>query len=366
MNYKKMTWTLMQVVVIPLLMSQSVIAEDIRVIGSIKHTIILPNTDSSSQQGVHKNKHDEKVIQLLRIQLSDEAKARLVSRSKDALAHTHQFSYTQPNSENSLIPNKAQLEMNKVPVLDQGIHGTCVTFAVTGALDASIGKGDYVSQLCNLQLGTYLEKHGYGYSGWDGSFSSTVINQIDQFGIVNMDNQQTTGCGGLTKYPTYYSHDPESFIEPEQYRSMSEMVFGKVVNWTDVYQKDDPVKTLDDVKQSLHSGDRLVFGVMIPHADLGFVGAVGKYKTWIFKDTWVLTPEILEGIEHIESGHEMIITGYDDDAVAVDNNGNKHKGLLKLRNSWGKLVGDYGEFYMSYDYFKLLASEVTRFSPPSI
>ena len=92
--------------------------------------------------------------------------------------------------------------MNKVPVLDQGIHGTCVTFAVTGAIDAVIGKGDYVSQLCNLQLGSYLEKHGYGMSGWNGSHAIYVINQIEQFGIINMEKQKKLGCGGMKSYPT--------------------------------------------------------------------------------------------------------------------------------------------------------------------
>lgn len=93
------------------------------------------------------------------------------------------------------------------------------------------------------------------------------------------------------------------------------------------------------------------------------MGAVGKHNTWIYKDTWLLTPEILNGLENTKSVHEMIIAGYDDNAVGVDDRGINHKGLLILRNSWGTSVGDWGEFYMSYDYFKLLAFDVTRFSP---
>jgi C1A family cysteine protease len=229
-----------------------------------------------------------------------------------------------------------------------------------------MSKNDYISQLCSLQLGSYLEKHGYGISGWDGSYAISVINQIEQFGVVNKKKQKSVGCGGLTQYPTNSSHNPNSFMEPEQYRAISESVFGKVVNWSDVFQKNDPVKTLDEVKQALNSGDRLVFAVLLPRTDLGLVGAVGKHNTWIYKDSWVLTPEILKGIDNVEAAHEMIITGYDDNAVAVDNKRLKHKGLLTLRNSWGSSVGDYGEFYMSYDYFKLLAYDVQRFSPSSI
>ena len=60
------------------------------------------------------------------------------------------------------------------------------------------------------------------------------------------------------------------------------------------------------------------------------------------------------------AGHEMIITGYDDRAVAIDDHGRAHKGLLTLRNSWGALAGDKGDFYMSYDYFKAFVMEVQR------
>ncbi|MGF2339111.1 C1 family peptidase, partial [Acinetobacter baumannii] len=59
-------------------------------------------------------------------------------------------------------------------------------------------------------------------------------------------------------------------------------------------------------------------------------------------------------------GHEMIITGYDDNAIAVDDNGREHKGLFTLRNSWGEQFGDKGNFYMSYDYFKVLTIEAQR------
>ena len=91
--------------------------------------------------------------------------------------------------------------MNNVPVLDQGQHGSCVTFAVTAAYDAVIGSGDYISQLCQLQLGNYLEANGYGYSGWNGSLGRYVLSQIDSFGIVTKAQEASYGCGGLYQYP---------------------------------------------------------------------------------------------------------------------------------------------------------------------
>ncbi|KTC79000.1 cysteine protease [Legionella cherrii] len=343
-----------------LLVIQSAFAEDITVVGTLQQTIKQGNASVLQDAPVK----DEKIIQLLHVQLSDEAKNLLSNNAKNALEHTHQFAYTSSNS--SPMPNNIKLGMNNVPVLDQGIHGTCVTFAVTAALDATMNKGDYISQLCNLQLGSYLESYGYGPSGWDGSYANYVIAQMEYYGIVNKVKQLKFGCGGLTQYPTYSEHGPESFMAPEKFSSLSEPILGKEVNWSDLYQRNAPEKNLNSVKQALNAGDRLAFAVLLPRTDLGFVGAVAKYKTWIYKDTWVLTPEILAGVDTVESAHEMVITGYDDDAVAVDNNGVKHKGLLFLRNSWGTSVGDYGEFYMSYDYFKLLAYDITRFSRASI
>lgn len=344
-----------QVFALTLVLIQPVFAADVTVVGTIEQRIKQSSPGYSAA--------NEKIIRLLRIELSDEAKKRLQIAAQYALAHTHQFAPTSSNSENLGLPKKVNLGMHKVPVLDQGMHGTCVTFAVTGAIDAIIGKGDYVSQLCNLQLGNYLEQHGYGWSGWDGSNDYHVIDQIVEFGIVNKKKQHASGCGGFKHYPTYYWKTPKSSITPEKYHPMSEMIFGKVVNWSNVYDYRDPVKTLDNVKQALNAKNRVVFGIMLPRPDLGCAGAVGKYKTWIFKDTWVLTPDILKDVGKVKSGHEMIIIGYDDNAVAVDNKGKKHKGLLLLRNSWGRLVGDYGTFYMSYDYFKLLADSVKQLSP---
>lgn len=365
MKLKKTYTLLIHSFLITLLMVTNARAADVTVLGSIPHTLKQSDTTSVLRSNSN-NKNTDKEIKLLRIELSEAKKQELKSRSKQAITPINQL--TNNNSEflQGSMPSKRQLGMNKVPVLDQGIHGTCVTFAITGAIDASMGKGDYISQLCNLQLGSYLELHGYGYSGWDGSFAINVINQMEQYGIVNTQKQRNVGCGGLTRYPTYSSHNPKSFIEPEKYHSMSEQIFGTEINWSDVYQKENPEQSLIAVKEALNAGDRLVFAFMIPRTDLGMVGAVGKNQTWFYSDSWVLTPEILKGVNSIEAAHEMIITGYDDNAVAVDTHGKNHKGLLMLRNSWGTSVGDYGEFYMSYDYFKLLAFDITRFTKPSL
>ena len=52
------------------------------------------------------------------------------------------------------------------------------------------------------------------------------------------------------------------------------------------------------------------------------------------KDTWALTKG-LETPPYEVGGHEMVITGYDDNAFALDDQGQKHRGLLTLRKLMG-------------------------------
>ncbi len=358
MNLKKITNALIQAFVITLLLNNITLAQGVRVVGSIQQTI----PTASSKHGGMRAIKVEKSIQLLQVTLSEEAKQRLASRAKKALTRRDDFSETSVIPKDSALPSKVEMGMNKVPVLDQGIHGTCSIFAVTGAIDAALGKGDYISQLCSLQLGVYLEKQGHGLSGWNGAHTISTINRIETFGVVSLEKQKTEGCGGLKRYPTYSSRDNKAMMEPAEFSSKSELVFGKVLNWSDLYQEQDPIATLNDVKDALVRGDRVVLSLLIPDPELGAAGAVGRHNTWFFEDTWVLTEDVLKNVEDVKSGHAIIITGYDDKAVAVDDHGDTHKGLLTLRNSWGGGAGDYGDFYMSYDYFKLLAYNVKRFT----
>ena len=334
-------------------------ADDVTIIGSIS-TTFKQASDKPRTARSPTTTPALKTIQLLHVQLSDEAKKRLENNSKIYLAKSRESSASLQATASS-YPEKIELGMSNVPVLDQGAHGTCTTFAITGVLDATMAKGDYISQVCNLQLGNYLEKHGYAPSGWEGSHSYYVLGQIEQFGIVSKQKQRTLGCGGLKDYPTNSSKTPTSFIEPVPFKAMSELIYGQDVNWSTVFSND-AASNLNTVKEALNAGNRLAFGVLLPDTEHGTVGAVGKHNTWFGNDTWVLTPEIIKAAKNARAGHQMIISGYDDNAVATDDHGVKHKGLLTLRNSWGSSAGSNGDFYMSYDYFKLLTHDLTRYS----
>ena len=299
-------------------------------------------------------------IPVMHMQLSAQARIKIYQA-----LHQKRESYAQDqNVEN--LPVSVDLGMENVPVLNQGIHGSCVTFAVMAAIDALLKKGDYMSPLCSLQLGRFLESYGYVLSGWNGSFSAWTLGQLTHFGFMTQQQQQQLGCGGLKEYPLWEQNEGQA-MSTQEFHQHSESLEQNHVAWTHVLDVDESL--MDDldkdnlllrVKKALNHGDRLILGILLADYERGLVGAVGTHKA--FNDTWVLTPEIVENSTNqgLFAGHAMVIIGYDDEAVAKDDQGRIHHGLLKLRNSWGSRIGDQGDFYISYEYFKALVIELQQ------
>lgn len=347
---------LSRTIFLSMLVSAAACAQDIKLVGQVNQTIPVAINSKNQLRATA-----PKQISLLKVELSDKAKQTFINRAKIKMTAN-----TALAADDFRHARKIQLGMNQVPVFDQGAYGTCATFANTAAVDAALNKGDYVSQLCQLQLGQYFAAEGYVPSGWDGSWGRLVLSHMSTFGIVSKTQEKNVGCGGLTAYPMH-GGEIGTAMSLSDFHQISEELSEDEVSWTallDVYQvtrdKSNPVKTVDEIKQSLQSGDRVTLGVLLIGLDLGMVGAVGQHH--VPNDTWVLMPEILfDALSGGQfAGHEMVITGYDDDAVATDSNGNAHRGLFTLRNSWGEQVGDHGDFYMSYDYIKTLMLEAQR------
>jgi hypothetical protein len=304
-----------------------------------------------------------KSITVLNAKLSDKVWEALAQRAEtlrlDPTPHLPGPRYSTPGA------SRVQLGMNNVPVFEQGEHGSCAMFAATAAVDAALGKGDYISQLCQLQLGRHLERLGYIPSGWDGSNTPLVLNQLLTFGFVNTTEQRETGCGDYTEYPTHQA-TPETEMSLSAFHEISEPFPDEQLDWSSVLNdyhiidRVDPKKTRDAIKTSLRKGDRLTLGVLLIGAEEGVIGATGKHREPY--DTWVLTPEVVQAVlaRSNVATHAMVITGFDDDAVALDEQGTAQQGLFTLRNSWGSDVGDHGDFYMTYTYFTFLATEVQR------
>jgi hypothetical protein len=339
----------------------SLCAQALKVDGTIKHTLNIPQAQTKQRFSARAALAIQPLsVRFLKIKLSDNAKAILQKRIIKANTPIIKA------LTSTKLPAKIDLGMNGVPVLNQGQYGTCVTFATSAAIDATLNKGDQISQLCQLQLGNYLAEQGYIPSGWDGSFAPTALSLFAEFGYINKNSQRANTCGGLYEYPTD-GEIPQGQLSVEQFHMMSndlseEIAWSPIIDvYTALVDRTDTSKTLNEVKSQLAKGRRISVGVLLFKLDLGVAGAVGRYHQAY--DSWVATPEIREDASQFidPAGHEMVIIGYDDNAIAIDEDGRQHKGLLKLRNSWSDKVGDKGDFYMSYDYFKFAVIEAYSF-----
>ena len=303
-------------------------------------------------------------VVLERIKLSESAYAYL----KNSI---HTADASRFTASNLGLPSHVDIGMNDVPVLDQGQHGSCVTFAVTGGLDAVLGHSDYISQLCNLELGSYLENQDSNYSsGWDGSWNYIIFDQIQKYGIISMEHQRQGVCGSA-EYPINDMGDKGQPISGDVFAQYGEKIIPPLSTniLLDVGNAITPKAGMDEVlqnvKQALANGHRVVFGVLLDvNGVLAYVnGASGSYKTQ--NDSWILTQRIKDDInkQNIDAGHDLIIIGYDDKATIKGPKGEKHQGVLTLRNSLGEGAGNNGEYYMSYEYFKQLTLEVVEILP---
>lgn len=308
-----------------------------------------------------------KTILVQKIKLSSNAKLMLKQRVNEL-----QFSGVQRNTAAISLPIKVNLGMNKTPVLDQGAHGTCVTFAVTGAIDAALGKGDYISQLCPLELGNYLvkiKKPPYPYSGWNGTWGSMVRGLLGTYGLITKPYQLKYGCPqNVKQYPMMSSPVTSKIMTIAAYTAASvpvpSSVLMKIIADVNVVfgPNYNAASTLLQVKQNLKAGKRVVIGFLLDETQ-GSAGAVGtKVRPY---DTWVMNAAILKKVNAgtLGSGHEVIIYGYDDSATARGSDGKTSKGLLFIMNSWGPYAGDKGTYYMSYDYFLKLHMEAMIIGP---
>jgi len=297
---------------------------------------------------------EQKWVTFEKISLSPQAKSFLLQHSKDSAGDVALGK-----------PSKVSIGMNNVPVLDQGIHGTCATFATTGAYDAAYGQGDYVSQLCNLELGSYLEEHDSSYySGWDGTWDMYVAAQLTKYGAIPVSYQMSDGCAGVKVYPAYNSSigNPMSVSDFTQHsvNIAQKVSYSILLSPSQALSAEtNNANLIKQIKTSLRQNHRVVFGVLVD-VNRGGVGAFGTNV--VQGDTWILTPQIRKDAENgsINAGHAMIITGYDDTRVVTGPNNLKQKGIFILRNSWGTSAGNGGEYYMTYAYFKLLVMEAVQ------
>lgn len=270
--------------------------------------------------------------------------------------------------EKKSLPSAISVDMSDMPILDQGSYSTCVTFAVTTVIDSLLHKGDYISQLCHLTLSSYLSLRSFYPNGWNGSTAQFVLNQILAFGIVNMTNQLTKSCAGLNMYPIFGDFYSLMTMTPEDYVAMSEDVSNKIAgmalltytqrfHWQPGNQNAAHLES--KIKHLLAANAQgkanlITMAFILPQNNCN-ASACATYHAP--GDTWSLI-NATQQLTSTAAAHELIIFGYDDNAVVTDNDGTKHSGIFLLRNSWGDRVGDHGVFYMTYDFFATYVLEV--------
>ena len=264
-----------------------------------------------------------------------------------------------------------------------------MTFASAAALNYVLDKSESerVSPLCSLALGKTLASSGYYPSGWEGSFGPIVLDQFMRFGYITLSNQTKNGCAGKYEYPLNNERDEGNPMSLSNYKQYSKSLMwetrsintGHRVYWSPILTMEqrfeiensgeqyDGEKVLTDVKKALLNNNSdtksiVTIGTML-YGDLCHAGACAKRNAQ--DDTWAMSGNIKHMLRMgvgPDAGHEIAIVGYDDNATAVDREGFTHKGLLTIRNSWGEKTGDKGNFYMTYDYFKMFVDEVQKVS----
>ncbi len=253
------------------------------------------------------------------------------------LSFSTRQTYVQEKDYSKGIKTPLAFELNPdVPVLDQGQYGTCITFATTGALDATLRIENDISQQCTLELLSAI-----GSNLWDGAYySSQLIDPLKTYGAVSNKN-----C--TEKYP-----NQTTTITLDQYKKMVDPTI-EISKITYLYHQEISIEV---VKAALSKGFYVSvgFGLMNnsdPVSVQGFDVVVNSKKysggLWAckqssmwFSSNYCSTPT---------AGHEVFITGYDDTQQ-----------LFKIRNSWSNKAGYEGDFYMTYEFFTAMVMDGTE------
>ncbi len=277
-----------------------------------------------------------KTIQLMTITTSDSFKEKNRSAIQEMTANGGEIDYRNGIAPFSNSATSVDLGMGNVPVLDQGAHGTCVTFAATAALNAKIKQGDYIDQQCSLALNKFL-----GNDYWNGAYTAVqILEPLKKYGIIPKNQ-----CFG-TKYAK-----TSQKVSPTQYMTKSDKSYAGQITYHYTEKA-----SADVVKATLKAGYRVAIGTALADTsdpisvngfDVKIKGSSGNYDggLWACKQPGNST----NYCDDQNAGHEVVIIGYDD-----------KQQLFKIRNSWGTYAGEKGNYYMSYAFFNAMVMDHTE------
>ncbi len=277
-----------------------------------------------------------KTIQLMTITTSESFKEKNRTAIQEMATNGGELDYRNGITPFTNSATSVDLGMGNVPVLDQGAHGTCVTFAATAALNAKIKQGDYIDQQCSLALNKFL-----GHNYWNGAYTAVqILEPLKKYGIIPKNQ-----CFGK-KYA-----DTSQKINPIQYMIKSDKSYAGQITYHYTEKA-----SADVVKATLKAGYRVAIGTALADTsdpisvngfDVKIKGTSGSYDggLWACKQPGNSTNYCADQ----NAGHEVVIIGYDDEQQ-----------LFKIRNSWGTYAGEKGNYYMSYDFFNAMVMDHTE------
>jgi C1A family cysteine protease len=209
------------------------------------------------------------------------------------------------------------------PIENQGSIGSCTANAGVGIVEyferRAFGKHINASRLFLYKTTRNL----LHWTGDTGAFLRTTMGAMVLFGVPPEEY--------LPYVVANYDNEPSSFC----------YAFGQSYQAIQYFRLD-PASTSKDlllkrVKSFLAFGLPSMFGFSV-FSSIGQASNNGKipFPCWF---------------EKIIGGHAIVAVGYDDQMEIVNKNcGEKTKGALLIRNSWGKQWGDKGYGWLPYKY----------------
>jgi C1A family cysteine protease len=222
-------------------------------------------------------------------------------------------------ANNSGIKNKVDLREWCSPIEDQLHLGSCVAQSIVGAFELMINKSqpENFKDLSRLFV-YYNARLLEGYTEEDtGVYVRDGIKALHQWGVCT-ENLWPYLIDKFAETP-----GAESYIDAKT----------RII---DSYYK---INSIEGIVESLNSGHPVVTGVHV----FGNFDTVG-----IDSDPILSMPN---STDSLLGGHAVAIVGYD----------NERQHFI-CRNSFGEQWGEYGYFYMPYNYAKLYAMDAWMFT----